>query len=1249
MKRMFKKSDYIVIIIIVAVFMLIIGTNVSLIFGMISRQTEDIGEIQLESIKDSLQETLTEAENSLMGVLVGAEQLINKNASKDEIGAFIRKQKADQYKLTNGLTFNVYIAGHGWEIIPDFDMPADYHATERNWYIGAFESDGSIYITEPYIDSMTGEMCYTMSVLLSDKDTVIAMDFTLSGVQKLVTEMSGKQKNTSMIVTNSGKIVGYKDMELAGKNIGDALPDYQNIFNQVAASKNHYSFKSEINKTRITVFSSETGNGWYLILCVDNKALYADSYKQLVINIIVNLIMVSAIVILYVHGVKNRYMAENALNSKNQFFDRLSNEINEPIKKILKLSNTERLKNSMDPAEDMADIRESGLQLSRMMENLFSYSGMVIKERKDKIARKSEEKKKDISSYVRRGRNIMVALLIGTVIGSIVFSYVFGSLVSHQVIYQEIDEVSGHIDEWAVEQKSILGMYSNFIASKPELMDDYDEAVAWLDDIAKNYPEISVCYLANPYREHTVIMNNGWQPDEGWKVEERQWYIDTEKSADGFNISAPYLDDQTGNYCITFSKVVYGKNGEFLGLFGIDFFMDKLINVLGESYSNVQYAFLVDANGDIINHPNSEYQMSLETKTNIADTEYRDVSDYKKGKNIRDYNGVYSIVASEKNKTTGFDVYFVGNWRYFNQKLVSFSIAFVAMLVLCIVVTILLVNKIIRWHEDVNKKLSEAAKNATDAGKAKSQFLAQMSHEIRTPINAVIGMDEMILRESNEPEIREYASNIQSAGRNLLNIVNEILDFSKIEEGKMEIIPVRYELLDVVNDMVTMISDKAEKKGLELKLNIDPGLPKSLFGDDVRLRQIIINLLTNAVKYTDKGFIRLSMSGKSEGDDEFSLKVEIRDTGIGIKQEDMERLFTSFQRLDVERNRNIEGTGLGISIVQALLNMMGSKLEVNSTYGEGSLFSFTLKQRIVDSSPIGAFEYNNKTGREEQEEEYLFAEGVKVLVVDDNDMNLKVAKGLMKRCGIVPDLAESGHKCIEMLTAYRYDLIFLDHMMPGLDGIETLKRIREKKLVDESDPIIALTANAIVGIREFYIENGFTDYLSKPIEVRELEKILLKYLPEDRVKMIRKDESKDSEAREKKDTPEDPLQILKEAGIDTEKGIEYSAFSEEFYFEMIKTFTDGYAKKADEIKKDFENEDWNDYRIKVHALKSTARTLGADTLGELAFAQETAAKEERIADIRSGIEELLESYEKTVNTMTQALSAQTEQEGKQNG
>ncbi|MCR5301058.1 MAG: response regulator [Lachnospiraceae bacterium] len=403
-------------------------------------------------------------------------------------------------------------------------------------------------------------------------------------------------------------------------------------------------------------------------------------------------------------------------------------------------------------------------------------------------------------------------------------------------------------------------------------------------------------------------------------------------------------------------------------------------------------------------------------------------------------------------------------------------------------------------HYRYLEELREQKAIADGANKAKSQFLANMSHEIRTPINAILGMDEMVLRESSEPEIRDYAEDIWTSGKTLLALVNDILDFSKVEEGKMEIIPVTYEPGQMVSDIVNMIRVRAAAKGLRFEVDLDYNIPRLLKGDEIRIKQCALNLLNNAVKYTEKGTVSLKISFRETDKDHIELEFVIKDTGVGIRPEDMEDLFSPFKRIDEKKNRSIEGTGLGITITKRLLELMGSDLNVKSEFGNGSEFSFAVIQEIMSRETVGEYAKKSDGTREKKRiyKELFHAPDARILVIDDIRMNLTVITKLLKNNQMMIDTALSGPEGIKKAEENDYDIIFIDHLMPEMDGVETLKYLKE---IPESENTIyiALTANAIAGAREMYLEEGFTDYISKPVEGELLEKLIMSYLPAEKL------------------------------------------------------------------------------------------------------------------------------------------------------
>ena len=521
--------------------------------------------------------------------------------------------------------------------------------------------------------------------------------------------------------------------------------------------------------------------------------------------------------------------------------------------------------------------------------------------------------------------------------------------------------------------------------------------------------------------------------------------------------------------------------------------------------------------------------------------------------------------------------------------------------------------------EEANRQAEEARQEALAADAAKGRFLAHMSHEIRTPINAILGMDTMILRESTDLQIKEYALDIQNAGQSLLSLINDILDFSKIESGKLEIITAEYDLSSLIHDISNMIKEKARDKRLELRIKVDEQLPSKLLGDDVRIRQVLVNLLNNAVKYTRSGSITLSIKGRTEGR-KAVMDFSVEDTGIGIKEEDIGKLFQEFERLEEKRNRKIEGTGLGISITTQLLLLMGSKLEVESTYGKGSRFFFCLEQQIVDSTPVGSLE--ERLGQKPADYSYMSAftaPDAKILVVDDNYTNLKVLVNLLKYTKVNVDVAESGRACLEMVRKNRYDLIFLDHMMPEMDGIETLHRL--KALEDNQStqaPVVALTANAITGAKEMYLSEGFDAFLSKPVNPDKLEQMILRLLPRELLHFdaseeeIRTPENGEKHRQQRAFVPEDDgLPMID--GIDWAYGFIHLP-DRELLQNMVKDFYKTIQVEADLLEKFYRESKENiqmleQYRIKVHSMKSSANLIGALTLGGMAKILENAARE----------------------------------------
>lgn len=534
----------------------------------------------------------------------------------------------------------------------------------------------------------------------------------------------------------------------------------------------------------------------------------------------------------------------------------------------------------------------------------------------------------------------------------------------------------------------------------------------------------------------------------------------------------------------------------------------------------------------------------------------------------------------------------------------------------------------------------EAKQEAIRANRAKSDFLANMSHEIRTPINAVLGIDEMILRECTDPQILDYAAKIKASGQTLLSLINDILDMSKIESERMEIVPTEYEPQKLLSEVLMMMESRVDAKGLRMQYLIDPQIPRKLYGDDMRIRQILINLLSNAVKYTDGGTVTLSVTLLQKTDAMATLHFSVQDTGIGILEEDQKTLFEAFRRVDLAHNKSIEGTGLGLSITLKLLHLMESDLGLNSTYGVGSDFYFDLKQEILDAQETGEFQRNIQiTTAADTYRESFSAPGAKVLVVDDNDMNLLVFTGLLKNSRMDIRTAHSGQEALDLIRSESFDLIFMDHMMPKMDGVEALQHILTDEILRPHAPvIIALTANAVAGARETYLKAGFSGYMTKPIRGPVLEQIILEFLPKHMIQVAENSTIADSGSIA--DIPvELPTTDPALPTLDQKLGLSLCAGDKNFYHEVLKAFVQ--SDFTTTLNDYFHQEDWRGYQITIHGAKSGAKSIGAMALTELALELELALKERDDSDLVKAKHPLVLQELQKVETIIEELTNPT--------
>jgi signal transduction histidine kinase/CheY-like chemotaxis protein/HPt (histidine-containing phosphotransfer) domain-containing protein len=706
------------------------------------------------------------------------------------------------------------------------------------------------------------------------------------------------------------------------------------------------------------------------------------------------------------------------------------------------------------------------------------------------------------------------------------------------------------------------------------------------------------------------------------------------------NLTRAYTNPQNGIQSIAFMKNVTVLDAEtdelkkalLMRVEPVSVLEDKLVFLNGE-YESVEIS-IINKDGDYVVHgksmKNANFFEYYKSYNHTDSAEYRQMTE-----RVTSGYGTMTMLNSKKEECvisytplTSMNTWFLLAYIPAGELAANTVVDWLLLGTVALGLLILLVFNFLILAL-YNRKLAEAAEAANQANEAKSHFLSTMSHDIRTPMNAILGLNEMVLRDSRDEEITAYSESIRTAGKTLLGLINDILDFSKIEAGKMDIINVDYSFVSLLNDLVNMVQGKAADKGLALNLDIDRDIPMILNGDEIRIKQIITNILSNAVKYTKEGSITLKAGFEKLEEDPGSVRllISVTDTGIGIKPEDLKRLFVAFERIEEKRNRNIEGTGLGMSIAQSFLAMMGSHIEVESEYGKGSTFSFALVQGVKSWNPIGDYEESFKRSVSERAKyrERFTAPYAKLLVADDTPVNLSVFRSLLKRTKVQIDTAGSGDEAIAFYRQKHYDVIFLDHMMPDKDGIETLKEMKDITGTPNSEtPVVCLTANAISGMREMYISAGFDDYLTKPIDPDRLETLLLQYIPKGKIAPAADEDEEDDYFI--------PDFIFKLDDLDVNSGLIHCG-SRESYMVTLKMYLDAGPKNADDIEKYWSVRDLKNTTVKVHALKSTSRVIGALKLGDFAARLEKAGDSGDTDTLEREIGDLLAQYRELVKEL----------------
>jgi len=759
----------------------------------------------------------------------------------------------------------------------------------------------------------------------------------------------------------------------------------------------------------------------------------------------------------------------------------------------------------------------------------------------------------------------------------------------------------------------------------------------WLQAQDERFAEIISIYgtVGGKY-----IKTSSWTTPDDYRPESRVWYTGAYEADGKIFCSDPYLDARTGEYVVSFSKLLFDEYGNPFGVVALDVFISNISeHVACIRLMESGYGILLDSKRRVIVHPVTDFfGMSLEGISSAsrsyseqpdgvtgASRYLNESSDHKSGTNRKTDSSIFSgyaqmaqslqntesisaydfitasgekIVIFMRKLENGWYLGFAlpGNIYYQDVKVMRAILAvtgIILALLLCAVQTFMYIAK----------------SRSDSASQIKSAFLANMSHEIRTPMNAIIGMTELLDHEDLTVRQRDYVKDIDASANSLMSIINDILDLSKIESGKLMLNPINYDFPAMLDNISSMFKYVAQKKGIEFNFISIGEIPKILFGDDIRLRQVLTNLCGNAVKYTENGYIRLKVSSLED-----KLVFEVKDTGMGIKKEALPGIFNAFEQDKTAKNRHIAGTGLGLPISKAFVEMMGGSIMLDSEYEQGTVITVIIPLVPGCESEVS---YESKTETKLD----LFAPSANILLVDDNEFNLKVAHGLLRLYSIDAKKALSGKEAIELVKENDFDIVFMDHMMPEMDGIEAAAEIRKLGDKYKSLPIIALTANAVQGAKEMFLLNHFNDFISKPIDVHRMIEILITWLPKGKVTQIKKIESdaqnNSSGDQKNKSSPQITAIIEKLSGIeelDVNAGLSYIGQNQESYIGILKYFSENCKKYIDELNLVWKEENWAYYAIKAHSLKGVLANLGADALSKWAAKLENASKDDNASE-----------------------------------
>ncbi|MBP9996064.1 MAG: response regulator [Lachnospiraceae bacterium] len=1068
--------------------------NVLLVNKISSAYIQKIGREEINNIGNSIDRITNEGTKITDALSIVCADYINANGKIDKNGVYaLIDECIPSFDNNSGVV--IYVVTTDECVATDDDVTFS-EIIRSTWYKSLMNSEDSSYVGPNDKDALGnkyGLIC--AKKIKGHTDCAVAIAYPTDSIITKIPDNNGGEKDV-IFVAKDGTIIIYNDQkDSIGRNIYKYLPQYATIFDKLCnLPADMYYFDAKSDGRNVTVFFRECDNEIYSVEIMEKNILFEDRMYLIVTNTSLLLIIAMFITWVYKSDAKRKRMFEGHSNTRERMAKKVVDEAVTPLSTIIEYSDFDVFSQSDDKKAALDKINYSANEIKELVANIKTYldANQYRKDYSDVIKQGRKSYKKSMS--YRIAKNLTIILWI-TMVLAIFISGSVNLKTENSRLFGMHNANNGVVSAWYQNQLHSIDSISLMTVMQPVSKNSLSVV---LNDAVNQNKAINRAFVYSADDNNILYTSNGIENVEEYILTQLDWYIGAIGliDKDTAYCTGPFTDITTGENRVVISRAYRTNSGNVM-IIGLEYSATTMSNILSSSYNDNSYAFLVSPDGTIINNPNRTFDFTAEKTFNVIKTPCSILFSNDKIFAFYDYNDVLSTGVSGNCQIPRYRLITVYSFEEIYGGLFRFALMIIVVFLFCIVYLSISMRKITKWQNDVNDSLQATYDQMAESNEAKNRFVKQMSHEFRVPINTVVGMNEMIKREDVSDEVKSYSENISRASKALKNLVDNILNYSEMENGNATLHNVDYNTKDIITALAVRFSPDAHAKGLNMELEPSPDLPLVLNGDVKKITQVVINLMSNAVKYTEKGKVTTKIDSfitSDIGEDEVYIRIVISDTGIGIKKEDINRVFDSFEKIDYFDN-DLGGTGLGLPIVKRITELLDGKIEVDSEFGRGTTFTFEVKQKVIDPTPVGEFETERHMAARDRNESYLYAPKARILVTDDSAVSLKIFKGLLKRNCVQVDTALNGEECIRMAMRADYDLFFIDHLMPGMDGIELLNELRDKGLLSESSKTVAITSNVDYDSREFYISNGFDDFIAKPYDAKQLESVISVLLP----------------------------------------------------------------------------------------------------------------------------------------------------------